>query len=1121
MLDYLDNIYEMKNKYYNLMVIWVILFFLLSACVEKLPDIKEDVLKQTDASLFNKVPAEKSKINFNNAITETEEDNVFIYEYFYNGGGVAVGDVNNDGLQDLFFTGNQVPNTLYLNHGNFVFEDVTKAYNLLDDGSWFTGATFADVNNDGFLDLYVCNAKLKGERQNKLFINSGDGTFKESGKEFNVADNGFSTHATFLDYDKDGDLDLYVVNHSPLRTLSIEVQQRARKGKPKEISDQFYENIEGKYFKNVSAEVGIMPYYAFGLSATSSDINSDGWPDIYVTNDYDEPDILYLNDTKGRFIRSEKRATKHISLFGMGSDIADFNNDLMPDIMVADMTAEDNRRKKLNMASMNPELFWDHVEKGYHYQYMHNTLQLNQGNDTAGVPVFSEVAQFSNVAFTDWSWSVLFADFDNDGWKDLFITNGYLRLRNNDFKLKKQKAERPLTRLEQIDLLESEGTANYAFQNQGGLKFENKAKNWGVDYTGFSNGAAYADLDNDGDLDYIINNINDKASIYENRANDLGPNYYLQIELEGSESNTFGVGAKVKIKVNGKEQLQELSLSRGFLSSTPPMLHFGLGKERAIDELEVIWPSGKKQLLINVAADQKLLLREVDAKTKGLDLNDNSEEQLFKALSGKKGLEFEHQENDYDDFDKEVLLPHKMSNFGPALAIGDINGDGLEDFYIGGAANQQGKLFVQRKNSDFSAIVPEVFRKDAFQEDVAAVIFDANGDGRQDIYVVSGGNEKEDGSPFYQDRLYLNGKKAFTKAILPRMHSSGSCVRPYDYDGDGDLDLFVGGRVKAQKYPLAGNSYILENKGDGVYEDVTSSIASELSNIGMVTDALWSDFNNDGAIDLVLTGEWMSPTFFENNDGKFKNTTQSSGLSNEKGWWFSMEQGDFDGDGDQDYMAGNLGLNYKYKAAEDKPFKIHAGDLDGNGKHDIVLGYFNQGELYPVRGLQCSSQQMPILKDKFESYEAFGTATLTDVYGEKNLKNSMLLEVTNFASSYIENLGNGKFRLAPLPAEAQLSSINDILIEDFDGDGFKDAIVAGNLYASEVETTRNDAGTGVFLKGNGNGNFKALRYRETGLLLRDDIKKMKMLQGKNERILIVGNNNSSLQSFGFVRKNTK
>ncbi|MEN0051687.1 MAG: CRTAC1 family protein, partial [Bacteroidota bacterium] len=537
-----------------------------------------------DAPLFLAVPASQSNIDFENTITETEEANVFVYEYFYNGGGVAVGDINKDGLEDLYFTGNQVPNKMYLNLGNLEFKDITEEANLIDDGTWSTGATFADVNNDGYLDLYVCSAELRGNRNNKLYINDQNGKFIEQSKAFGLEDQGFSTHATFLDFDKDGDLDLYLVNHSPLRTMPLEVQQKARKAKPKEISDQFYRNEGGQGFVNISEEVGITPYYSFGLSATSCDINGDGWTDVYVTNDYDEPDQLFINDQGKRFVKTIKSSTKHISMFGMGADVADFNNDLLPDIMVADMTAEDNRRQKLNMASMNPKLFWTHINLGYHYQYMHNTLQYNYGNDENGAPIFGEIAQIMGVPYTDWSWSVLMEDFDNDAWKDLLVTNGYLNLRDNDFRIrnkaKQEELGRPLTNLEKVALLSSEKTRNYAFQNVQGQKFENKSKAWGLDLNSFSNGAAYADLDNDGDLDYIINNINDKVSIFENRASDLGANYYLQVTLEANESNAHGLGAKIYLTANGMTQYKEVMNTRGYLGSVPSSVHFGLGTQK-------------------------------------------------------------------------------------------------------------------------------------------------------------------------------------------------------------------------------------------------------------------------------------------------------------------------------------------------------------------------------------------------------------------------------------------------------------------------------------------------------------------------------------------------------------
>ncbi|MEM6801434.1 MAG: FG-GAP-like repeat-containing protein, partial [Bacteroidota bacterium] len=798
--------------------------------------------------------------------------------------------------------------------------------------------------------------------------------------------------------------------------------------------------------------------------------------------------------------------------------IADVNNDLLPDIMVADMTAEDNRRQKLNMASMNPELFWQHINLGYHYQYMHNSLQYNYGNDENGIPIFGEISHLLGIPYTDWSWSVLLEDFDNDAWKDLLVTNGYLNLRDNDFHKKRIKKReelgRKLSNLEKIDLLNSEKVKNYAFQNIKGQRFENKSKDWGLDLNTFSNGASYADLDNDGDLDYIINNINEQAVIFENRANNLGPNYFLQIELKASESNKFGLGTKVYISTGGITQYKELMNTRGYLSSVPYRLHFGLGTNKIVDELKVIWPSGKSQSLLNIPADQLITLDEENAQFPKDDPPTSSK--LFTELSEELMVPFIHQENEYDDFEKEVLLPHKMSNFGPALATGDLNGDQRDDIYVGGAHGQAGAIYLQLADGSFEkARENNSLLEDNKQfEDVAAEIFDINNDGKNDLYIVSGGNEHPFGSDLYQDRLYLNTRGGFKPVKLPPMPHPGSCVKAYDYDKDGDLDLFVGGRHKAQQYPFAGRSYLLENKeikaGIPVFEEVSEKIAPGLAQLGMITDALWSDYDQDGDVDLMLVGEWMPLTIFEAKGGEFIPSSSGS-FTSEKGWWFCIEEGDFDKDGDMDYLLGNLGLNYKYKASPEKPFSIYAGDLDKNGSSDIVLSYFNKEEQFPVRGLQCSSVQMPGIKKKFSTYGAFAVSPVSTVYGEEALAAALKYEATTFASVYVENKGKGKLEFKPLAFEAQFSSVNDILVHDIDKDGHLDAILGGNLYASEVETTRNDASIGLFLKGSGKGSFTPITYKQSGLHIGGDVKKLKILSGPNGYLMAVGNNNDKLQ----------
>ena len=1088
----------------------------LTSCTSE-NSANENPASANSKPLFVKVPPSNSKIDFINQIIEDEQHNIFSYHNFNNGGAVSIGDINNDGLQDIFFTANQSSNKLYLNKGNMVFEDITKKAKVEGDEFWYTGATFVDINNDGFLDIYVCKAGLYPNRYNQLFVNNGDLTFTEQAKEYGIADNGFSTHATFFDSDNDGDLDLYVLNHPPFATRGAKIKETARLKPNADISDQFYRNEGNGKYVHAGNQVGIPErLYAYGLSVTASDLNNDGWIDIYITNDYSEPDLLYLNDGDGTFTESIKKTTKHIPAFGMGADIADFNNDLLADIYALDMMPEDNRRKKTEMSGMNPEKFWQHVDKGYHYQYMQNVLHLNNGPMANGMPTFSDVAPIGGISDTDWSWSALFVDFDNDGWKDIFVTTGFLRgLRNNDFVRAVIAKKKKLSNTELLAMAPSEKLVNYAFKNNGDLTFTKKTKDWGVEYAGYSNGAAYADLDNDGDLDFIINNINDLAFIYENKNDEFDTHNYLQLTFEGEKNNKFGIGVKAIIKTSETQQLQELTLSRGFQSSVAPLIHFGLGNADTVDEIEIIWPGGKKQILTNVEANQKIIIKESDSKTIKPSVK---EEKIFVEVTEQINISHKHIENNYDDFQLEVLLPHKMSNFGPGLAIGDINGDGLEDFFIGGAKDQSGVFYIQQKNGKFKKQNSGALKGDKKYEDMGAAFFDANGDGNDDLYVVSGGNEFKHGSQFYQDRLYLNnGKGDFTKSkSLPKISSSGSCVKPADYDGDGDIDLFVGGRVEAQKYPFPGRSMILENIGSKTnnpnFKDVTSNIAPQFENIGLVTDAIWTDFNGDNSIDIIIVGEWMEPRFFILDNGKFSDVTENTGLNNSLGWWFSINEGDFDNDGDMDYIAGNLGLNYKYKGTPEEPFRIYANDFDNNGRSDIVLGYFSDSVCYPVRGRECSSQQIPEIERKFENYELFANASIIDIYGEQNIENSLLYEATNFATSYIENKGNGKFIISKLSNEAQKSSVNAIIVRDYNKDGNLDLVIAGNLYASEVETVRNDASIGLYLEGNGKGDFNPIPYVKSGLMIPNDAKDIKEINTVNGTVILVANNNDYLQA---------
>lgn len=1063
-----------------------------------------------DIVLFSEISANESGIDFINEIPENSAMNSMVYEYFYNGGGVAVGDINNDGLPDIYFTSNLKDNKLYLNKGDFKFEDITDNANVKGSFGWTTGVAMVDINADGWLDIYVCKSgKGKAEnRENELFINNTNGTFTESAAQYGINFPGYSTQASFFDFDKDGDLDMYLLNHnvSPVNTNNPE---NFKNMEDEFVGDKLYRNDNGKFI-DVSKNAGIIGNpLGFGLGVSVGDLNQDGWPDIYVANDYIEEDYLYFNNGDGTFTEGLKTALKHIPNFSMGTDIADFNNDGFMDIMSLDMVAEDNYSIKTSMSGMNPKLFHHAVENGFHYQYMFNALQMNNGNGN-----FSEIAQLSGVSNTDWSWSPLLADFDNDGYKDLFVSNGLKRdFRNNDFRtLKLKRLEEAQRNNEEIAPVIEElvkktpqrKTRNYFFKNNNDLTFSKTSTVWGITKPTFSNGAAYADLDNDGDLDLVINNIDEPASILKNNSN----KNYLQLQFKGSSKNPYGIGVRVEVTTKNGTQYLENYPTRGYQSSVEPKLHLGLNTIESVERIDVIWPNGNIQRLDNIKANQQLTLDFNETKSLATTY-DTPIETFFKDVTKTSNIHHTHTENDHDDFVNESLLPHKMSQFGPALAVGDINNDGLDDFYVGGSKDFPGTLYVQNEDETFTVSNLKIWQTDKGHEDVAAHFFDADNDGDLDLYVVSGGNEWKANSHMYQDRLYINTNGNFVRkhSKLPKITSSGSCVKPFDFDKDGDLDLFVGSRLKAQTYPYPDASYLLEND-NGTFRDVTSDVAPKISNIGMVTDAIWTDFDNDNHTDLIVVGEWMEITFFRNENGRLM--LQENKLPNSNGWWNSIKGADLDNDGDIDYIVGNLGLNYKYKASVEEPFEVFSTDFDDNGTNDIVLGYYNNQDLFPLRGRECSSNQMPFIKEKFPTYNSFGSAKLTDVYSEEKLKEALHLKANTFASVYLENLGNGQFRMIGLPKQAQLSSINDILIKDVNKDGSKDILVAGNMYQSEIETTRNDASYGLLLLNNTKNGFTPISALESGISINGMVKGMHLIQQKNKAKIIVVRNNDAI-----------
>lgn len=1084
-------------------------------------------LNEKNDKLFSIVPPEYSDLIFENIVEQTRENNHLINVEFVSGGGVAVGDINNDGLQDIFFTGNQVSDKLYLNKGGLKFEDISGKAGILDDKKWSTGVTFVDIDNDGDQDIYVCRMTyLENDKSaNQLYINNGNLTFSEMADQFGIADKGFSTQAVFFDFDKDNLLDLYIVNQPP--SIPGKRGKISRAELPKIVfSDRMYKNIGSGKFADITEEANVRNF-AFGLSATVGDFNNDSWPDIYVANDFDVADHLYINQQDGTFQDMLQASTGHISTYSMGSDVADYDNDGLLDILVVDMVPENHKRLKTHMGGMNPKDFWNVVDNGGYYQYMFNTLQRNNGNGT-----FGELAQLAGVTSTDWSWAPLFADFNNDGFKDIFVTNGILS--NNlqsdlsnlyDRKVdslrkvainKNMDPDKLIDVTSFMDLAPTDKLPNYIYQNNGDLTFTKKIEEWGMELPTLSNGAAYADFDLDGDLDLVINNLQENAYLYKNNSTENGWNNYVRFQLIPEKGQVL-YGSKVSLYQNDTlRQLVELTNTRGFRSKSEDVVHFGIGKMNHVDKVVVEWPNRMTSTQENLAANK---LYTIDQKNAVPSQNPEPEKNRLMFHDVAASLQLDqvfHQENNFDDYVREVLLPHNMSQFGPPIGVADVNGDGREDFYLGGSAGYSGTLYMQNSHGKFEAFHNGAWTQDKASEDMGVAFVDVDGDKDLDMVVASGGNEFSEGDAALQDRLYINdGLGHFKKDIhgFPAYLTSSGCVRAHDFDKDGDMDLFIGGRMVPGKYPLPANSHLLENKG-GNFVEVTEAIAPDLYNLGMVTAASWTDYNKDGLDDLVIVGEWMPVTIFSQSaDGHFQKQILP-GLENSEGWYYSVIAEDMDGDGDEDLVVGNLGLNYKYKSSLDGPFEVFSGDFDDNGNLDIVLSYYEHGEMFPVRGKSCSTQQMPSLSKKFDTYEKFGSSNLQEVYGEP-LESALNLKAKTFASAYIENLGNGSFQILPLPNLAQVSSVNAILAQDFDLDGNKDLLIIGNLYQSEVETPRNDAGTGLLLIGNGSGEFYPMPVYESGFCAPNDAKDMKKIMVDGSEVILVANNSNLLQAIEY------
>lgn len=1090
----------------------LLLSILLSGCsVAQVSDSNDPLFKLV----------ESSGIDFINELEPTIELSAFDYVYYQNGGGVAIADLDLDGLEDIIFTSNLGQDRIYRNLGNLSFEDVTSRSGLMDspyanEGSWSTGVSITDVNADGYPDIYICKSGRHGRgkiTENLLYVNQHDMTFIESGEQYNLNDPNSSTHASFFDFDKDGDLDAFILNHSPQfgnPDQAYVLDRFEQAVRPHSCS--FYINEGGRY-REASAEVGLAGF-SYGLGVVTSDIDGDGWTDIYVAQDFSIPDKIYYNTGNGTFEERLRESVGHVSQFSMGCDIADIDNDGLLDISVVDMAPANNYHSKTMMPSMSIEDFRTYVDDyGYTPQYMYNSLQLNRGKRQ-----FSEIAKLNTMHTTDWSWSTLLADFDNDGNKDQVVTNGYMFNRmENDFALEFDSMMRSHdrnpskeVRAQWIKRPPSYKLQNKAFKNHGNLIFEDVSDTWGLGQNSFSNGAAYADLDNDGDLDLVINNIADPAYLLENRSQ----SNFLQVEFKhlGKPDLVRSMNTRVEIFYDQVQQLSELTLSRGFESSSTPIIHFGLGEVSIIDSLLIHIPTIGTIKKIDVRANQRIVIELGKISDVRLAIPLKSNPTVFSPKEQTVAL-FIHQENIYDDFKKELLLPHQNSRFGPFLSTGDVNSDGLEDFYIGGASGQSGGLYIQSADGSIEICSPEVWAADSIHEDMQSCFIDIEHDGDLDLYVVSGGNEWPAENQNYTDRFYLNkGNGVFERSneSIPIIRSSGSVVTPIDINADGLLDLFIGGRMSPQRYPYPSSSHVLLNE-NGRFRDISSSNASVLESLGIVTDATATDLDGDGVNELLVVGEWMHPTILKSSELQLVDITPEA-LMGETGWWNRLEAVDIDHDGDMDFIAGNLGLNYKYKASSEEPFSIYANDFDENGSLDIVLAYRTEGMQFPVRGRECSSNEIPSLLDSFPTYHEFASASLMDIYGDV-LNSGIGLDATEFASCIFINEGEAGFRKAHLPIEAQFSSIQGMVILDYDLNGTLDLLVAGNLYASEIETPRNDASLGCLLSGDGHGNFESVPNLESGLFLRADTKDIALMHIGNQRYIFFANNNGPLEVY--------